>query len=146
MPALLKNYIDLGYVDGGGASVHLNSARTWVLYAAGYIGDQEWALAEDALTTVSNELGYLDADLLADDVFNEGLRGHWRDALYWINDNWPSDGDEYQLTMSKILTAMWESETWETLLFVTRIDAMRGAIGEKTVTEKAMADQLRHFL
>lgn len=146
MPPLLKNYIDLGFVDGGDASVHLNEARNWILYAAGYIGDQEWALAEDALTTVSNELGYLDAYLLADDEFNEGLRGHWKDALYWVNDNWPTNGPPAEVTMDAILAALWASAEWQTLLFVTRIDAMRGSISEKTVTEKAMADQLRHFL
>lgn len=65
-------------------------------------------------------------------------------CLEWINDNWP--GDAAEVDMQAILSAMWESLDWETLLFVTRIDAMRGSISEKTVTEQAMAEQLRHFL
>ncbi|GAI67210.1 unnamed protein product [marine sediment metagenome] len=66
--------------------------------------------------------------------------------LNWINDNWPTDGPPGEVTMTAILAAMWASLDWQTLLFVTRIDAMRGSISEKTVTEKSMADQLRHFL
>jgi len=65
-------------------------------------------------------------------------------ALDWIDSNWPGDGAA--VDMNAILTALWGSANWQTLLFVAYIDAMRGSISEKTVTEKAMADYLRHFL
>lgn len=48
--------------------------------------------------------------------------------------------------MGTILNAMWASEDWQTLLFVAYIDAMRGSLSEKTVTEQSMANYLRHFL
>lgn len=68
------------------------------------------------------------------------------DTLLWINDNWPTDGVEYELTMSKIMTAMWDAQPYQCLLFIPMIDAMRGAIQEKTVTVEWMGNALRHFL
>lgn len=65
-------------------------------------------------------------------------------CLQWIDNNWPSGGAA--VDMNAILTAMWDSVDWQTLLFITYIDAMRGSLSEKTVTEQSMADYLRHFL
>lgn len=48
--------------------------------------------------------------------------------------------------MTAILNAMWAAESWETLLFIPYIDAMRGSISEKTVTGDAMGRFLRHFI
>lgn len=62
----------------------------------------------------------------------------------WIDDNWPTDGAE--VDMSAILDALWEAEPWQTLLFIPMVDAMRGSIQEKTVTSQWMADALRHFM
>lgn len=146
MPAVLKNFIDLGYDDGGYAYSDFLNARNRLYYAADHIASQNWSDAKDELYLAADYFGSAASDLLRDNIWGEGLRGHWKDAFYWINDNWPSDGDDYTLTMSKMLTAMWESYDWEVLLFITRIDAMRGSISEKTVTDQAMADQLRHFL
>ncbi len=64
----------------------------------------------------------------------------WLDA--WIDAG--SGGGS--VDMGDILTAMWASENWQTLLFVSYVDAMRGSISEKTVTEQAMGNYLRHFL
>ena len=65
-------------------------------------------------------------------------------ALDWIDDNWPSNS--VAVDMNAILDAMWVSLDWQTLLFIAYIDAMRGSISEKTVTETSMANYLRHFL
>lgn len=48
--------------------------------------------------------------------------------------------------MNAMLDAMWESKSWQTLLFIVCIDGMRGSLSEKTVTKEAMAKYLRHFL
>lgn len=48
--------------------------------------------------------------------------------------------------MDAILDAMWNAKDWQTLLFVAYIDAMRGSVSEKTVTEQSMSNYLRHFL
>ena len=65
-------------------------------------------------------------------------------ALDWIDTNWPSVGGV--VDMNAILTALWSSVNWQTMLFVTYVDAMRGSISEKTVTEQSMGTYLRHFL
>lgn len=65
-------------------------------------------------------------------------------ALGWIDTNWPTGGGA--VDMDAILSALWDSVPWQTLLFVAYIDAMRGSVSEKTVTETAMANYLRHFL
>ena len=67
-------------------------------------------------------------------------------TLQWIDVNWSGGGAPAVVDMQAILDAMWASKTWQTLLFITYIDAMRGSVSEKTVTEQKMADYLRHFL
>jgi len=56
-----------------------------------------------------------------------------------------SDAVEYELTMSKILDAIWESTPLETFFFVNYIDAMRAAIWNKEISEQRLADLYRHF-
>lgn len=57
-----------------------------------------------------------------------------------------TEAPEYELTLSKIMDAMWNCKKHQSLLFIPMIDAMRGSIQEKTVTSQYMADALRHFL
>lgn len=65
-------------------------------------------------------------------------------TLQWINDNWPEDGDG-AIDMSMILDAMWACKKHQPLLFIPMIDAMRGSIWNKTVTEEWMSNALKHF-
>lgn len=146
MPDALKNFIDWGYTDGGYAASAIISARAHLYQAADAILGENWSDAKDRLYECGDDLGYFIKYLLQDDVFYESMRRDWRDALYWINDNWPANGEEYELTMSKILDAMWDAKPHQCLLFVPMIDAMRGSIWNKTVTSEWMGNALRHFL
>ena len=146
MPAALKNFIDLGYADGGAALTALLDARNHLYYAGDAIEAENWADAKTQLYNAADDFGYVGRYLLQDDVFYESLRRDWRDALYWINDNWPADAEEYELTMSKIMAAMWDAQPYQCLLFIPMIDAMRGAIQQKTVTTEWMSNALRHFM
>lgn len=65
-------------------------------------------------------------------------------TLQWINDNWPEDGDG-EIDMSAILEALWAAKPHQSLLFIPMIDAMRGSIWNKTVTEDWMSKALKHF-
>lgn len=65
-------------------------------------------------------------------------------TLQWINDNWP-EGDGYDLTMQKLLDAIWESTPLETFFFVNDIDAMRAAIWNKEISEEKLQELYRHF-
>lgn len=66
-------------------------------------------------------------------------------TLQWINDNWPEDG-ETEIDMSMIIDAVWAAKPHQCLLFIPMIDAMRGSIMNKTVTEDWMSRALKHFL
>jgi len=63
----------------------------------------------------------------------------------WMMKN-TQEGEGDGVDMNAILSAMWSSANTQTLLFIAYIDAMRGSISEKTVTQQSMADYLRHFL
>lgn len=65
-------------------------------------------------------------------------------TMQWVDVNWPSGGGV--VDMQAILNAMWLSVNWQTLLFVAYVDAMRGSVSEKTVTEQSMGTYLKHFL
>lgn len=67
-------------------------------------------------------------------------------TMQWLDNNIPWGGGGGGIAMSDILTAMWASENWQTLLFIAYVDAMRGSVSEKTVTETNMGNYLRHFL
>lgn len=146
MPAALKNFIDWGYNDGGTALAHLLNARNHLYYAGDNIAAENWPDAKTELYNAADDFGLFGKYLLQDDIWYESLRRDWKDALYWINDNWPTDGDEYVLTMSKIMDAMWDAKPHQCLLFIPMIDAMRGAIQNKTVTIDWMSQALKHFM
>jgi len=146
MPVDLENLIDAGYADGGLAMSNMNDARNSIFDASVHIGDQNWAAAEAALYACSESLGYFLRYAYQDDVFYESMRRDWKDALYWINDNWPSDGDPYVLTMQKILNTMWESNKLESFHFINYIDAMRASIWNISIFEEHLHDWYRHFL
>lgn len=63
------------------------------------------------------------------------------ECLYWAS----QEGGDGDVTMSAILDAMWKAEPHQSLLFIPMIDAMRGSIWNKTVTEEWMSNALRHF-
>lgn len=146
MPAPLENLIDFGYADGGTALSYLLNARNHLYYAGDRIAEEDWPAAKQQLYNAADDFGYFGRYLLQDDVWYESMRKDWRDALYWINDNWPTDGDEYELTMSKIMDAMWDAKPYQCLLFIPMIDAMRGAIMGKTVTLDYMGKALKRFM
>lgn len=66
-------------------------------------------------------------------------------TLQWVNDNWPV-GEAYELTMQKMLDAIWESTPLETFFFVNDIDAMRAAIWNKEISEQRLTELYLHFV
>lgn len=145
MPTALKNFIDWGYADGGAAFSHLLNARNHLYFAGDSIAAQDWADAKDELYGAADDFGRFGKYLLQDDIWYESLRRDWRDALYWINDNWPSDDKKYVLTMKKIMDEIWESTPLETFFFINYIDAMRAAIWNKSISAEKLHELYRHF-
>lgn len=143
MPEPLTSYNIELWVAYNTLSASMNSWRN-IFYALGdNIAANNWAQCEVLCDKLGDEFSSL---VRADLCDSGGVKGKTYQSLDWIDDNWPADGDEYELTMSKILDALWDAEPHQCLLFVPMIDAMRGAISEKTVTEQWMSNALRHFL
>jgi len=69
------------------------------------------------------------------------------DVFLWINDNWPANGngEEYELTMEKILDAVWDSDKLRWFHFINYIDAMRAGIWNTEIYETHLAEWYRHF-
>ena len=72
-------------------------------------------------------------------------RGRLGAALSWIDTNWPSNGEEYELTMDKILDVIWKSDKLRWYHFINYIDAMRGGIWNTEIYETHLAEWYRHF-
>lgn len=66
-------------------------------------------------------------------------------VLKILKDKIDSLGEPTTVDMSAILTAMWDAEPHQCLLFVPMIDAMRGSIWNKTVLPDWMSEAIRHF-
>lgn len=143
MPFPLDYYIDqvvteynAAYGDGGSCAVNMKTAGQALeggdTYSAGIAlqiaGDRMADFTEECLTRYTHQ--------------------HYRitNALYWINNNWPEDGEEYELTMSKILDAMWDATDLQPLLFIVLIDAMRASLVERTVDLPTIERYVRHFM
>lgn len=101
-------------------------------------GDYKWGIrysvyAIKALATAIDQIihgQYFDPD---DSWFYE--------SIYWAS----QEGGNGDINMSMILDAMWDADPVQCLLFVPMIDAMRGSIWNKTVTEEYMSNALKHF-
>lgn len=145
MPDALQTFITNGYNDGAQAGSHLLLARNNLYYAGDSIAAENWADAKTKLYVAADELGYVARYLLQDDVFYKGLRRDWKDALQWINDNWPTGGDPYELTMDKILEAVWDGDLLRWFHFINYIDSMRAGIWNIEIYETHLADWYRHF-
>lgn len=142
MPEPLTSYIvDMHYAFYT-LSSHLNNFYNDLLYLADHLASEGNPSSAASVDLARVHIWDLKTDL------SEGVtstRYHLVRSLQWIDTNWDGDGEEYELTMSKILDALWDAKPYQCLLFVPMIDAMRGAIGEKTITEDYMAKALRRF-
>lgn len=147
MPAQLQAFITAGYNHGGEAASYMLQARNHISQAGVYIGSQNWALAQGEMSDAANDFGYFVRNLLQDDVFHQGLRRNWKDALEWVNDNWPTVDpvDPYELTMDKILNAIWDSDKLRWFHFINYIDSMRAGIWNTEIFETHLAEWYRHF-
>jgi len=114
-----------------------------IFYALGdNIAAQNWAQCEVLCDQLGDDFSTYVRAKLCD---SGGVKGKTYQSLDWIDDNWTDVSDPYELTMSKILDALWDAKPHQCLLFIPMIDAMRGSIMEKTVTLDYMARALRHF-
>ena len=66
-------------------------------------------------------------------------------AMHWIDNNWPEGGEAYELTIDKMLEAIWDGDLLRWFHFVTYIDSMRAGIWNLEIYDTHLADLYRHF-
>ena len=110
--------------------------------AADAIAAQNWSVAHDHLDGAGQNM--LDASQACrygtDSMYDVAYS-----ALHWIDLNWPSNGEEYELTMEKILEAMWDGDLLRWFHFINYIDSMRAGIWNIEIYDTHLADWYRHF-
>lgn len=73
------------------------------------------------------------------------LYGRMFKTMDWIDTNWPSGAAEYDLTLEKMLTAIWESDSLRWFHFINYIDSMRAGIWNLEIYDTHLAEWYRHF-
>lgn len=127
---------------------HLATYRDMVDDAFGYASDaKDFADAGNWKQGIKHNSYAIGCTLSAFDIifqlYNFSLDwSMFGECLYWAS----QEGGDGAIDMSAILDAMWKAQPHQCLLFIPMIDAMRGAIQNKTVTSQYMADALKHFM
>lgn len=73
------------------------------------------------------------------------MRNTTYDILHYIDDNLNGGAPPYELTMQKILDAMWDTDKLRTFHFINYLDAMRASIWNVEVYESHLTDWYLHF-
>lgn len=60
-----------------------------------------------------------------DSPFTDSVHYYLREAFIWIDENWPSDGEEYELTWQKIIEAWIANDFEGRAATIATIDRMR---------------------
>ena len=142
MPIAYRNIIDDALVLFGSADARNQNVSNHLYAAANAIEAENWLASASAIRLAAAAL-----------TTTKWTQRNWpqpytcyaTDALYWIDDNWPSGGEEYELTMDKMLEAIWDGDLLRWFHFVTYIDSMRAGIWNLEIYETHLSDLYRHF-
>lgn len=94
-----------------------------IFYALGdAIAAENWAQAQAKCYELGDDFS---TTVRADLCDSGGVKGKTHQSLDWIDDNWPADGAEYELTAVKICEA-WAADSFhDRALTIAFIDRMR---------------------
>jgi len=142
MPTAYRNIIDDAKVLFGSADARNLNIYNHLLSVANAIEAENWLAAATGIRNVAQA-----------HIATSWTQSHWpypytcyvTDALYWIDDNWPSGGEPYELTIDKMLEAMWDGDLLRWFHFVTYIDSMRAGIWNLEIYDTHLSDLYRHF-
>jgi hypothetical protein len=73
------------------------------------------------------------------------MRNTTYDILHYIDENLNGGGPPYELTMDKILEAMWDTDRLRSFLFINYVDAMRAGIWNTEIYESHLTEWYTHF-
>ena len=98
----LRDLVDAGIGYAALARTKMLTARTHLKNAAAHIAAEEWVAARVDFDNAADSLGDAAGSAWYTNWHSESLVAQWRDALYWLDDNWPNG----EVTMDAILNAM----------------------------------------
>ncbi|GAI19558.1 unnamed protein product [marine sediment metagenome] len=102
------------------------------LYTAGdNIAAENWDAAKDALYAAADDWGRAVGHIAGAPPWGYGCSYQLRDIFYWLEDNWPTNGDDYVLTATKICEAWAKDEFHDRALTIAFIDRMRQLIWDE---------------
>ena len=111
---------------------------------------------QTALTAEGNPSSGIAAGAMAIHILNiknlymgatPSLRNTMYAILHYIDENLNGGvpPEPYELTMDKILAAIWDSDKLRSFHFINYIDAMRASIWNTEIYETHLAEWYRHF-
>jgi len=128
MPEPLTQYNLDVWIAYNQLSSSMNNWRNHFYALGDAIAGQFWATASAKCYDLGNDFStYVRADLCD----SGGIKGKTYQSLDWIDDNWPADGDEYELTAIKICEAWAKNSFEERALTIAFIDRMRTLIWDE---------------
>lgn len=138
----LAALITTGYNQGGAALAYFLNGRNHLYNVGDHILANNWAAAKDQCYWCADDLGEAATLLLQDNIWDKGLRRHWKDALELIDDNWPTGGGA---TMDDILNAMLAATFDQLTSFMGITQAYKVAVWDAPFNEEYYAALARGF-
>jgi len=122
MPSYLQQEITALDTDYNLCYLDFQTAYNSIATAGGCIFLKDWTGARDALYNASDYLMYAMGHFY---LSTSSISKHTKNALQWINDNWPTAG---AVTMDAILSAMVSAKFSQLQYFIGIEDAYRVAL------------------
>lgn len=142
MPSQLSERILEQYWKLGDFAESLGHFQGFLTIAANHLVNDDAVSAGNAMLGAIAWMEFALEDL---DNGVEGYRYKEYRTLSWINNMWPSDGEEYELTMEKIIFQMLLADPPEVMMFVGIADAYRQSIWNREFDENLYGTLAKAF-
>lgn len=116
------------WAEFGGDS---QNARAHLQTAAGHIRGEYWDDAADEIVRCTDDWSRATKHATGAPPWGYGCCYLLRDILYWLEDNWPTAPDEYELTAIKICEAWAKDGFHNRALTIAFIDRQRQLIWDE---------------
>lgn len=137
----LRDLVDAGVTHAATARTKMLWAKTHLKNAATHIAAQEWVLARADFDSCAESLGDAAGSAWYTNWHSESLVAQWRDALYWIDDNWPNG----EVTMDAMLNAMLNATRSQLTEWMGITDAYKVAVWDEWFNAEHYAALARGF-
>lgn len=126
--SMLTTYIANMMYEKGRALADFGIARTAFYNLGVRIEAEDWSSCKSACDTIGNYLGFAYEHSFSDAWGAYGYIYDLRDALSWIDTNWPTGAT---VDMAAILSAMVTADKEQLTYFIGLVDAYRSAIWDQ---------------